>query len=69
MKEVYRSPDPVSLSFIRHRLAEEGIETLVLDAHAGDLFHGLAGIGPRLMVLDGDYEDAVRIIAAEGLAS
>lgn len=33
MEEVFRTNDPVKLSYIRHLLSEEGIEVFVLDEH------------------------------------
>ncbi len=41
-----RSNDPVYLSFVRHVLAEEGIDYLVLDEHMSAL-EGSIGILPR----------------------
>lgn len=67
MKELYRTSDVVKMSMIRHALADEGIECFELDRHTGNLYAGLAGMAPRLMVIDDDYERAVQIVREMGL--
>lgn len=62
MRELIRTNDPVFLSFLTHRLREEGIEPFELDAHMA-LTEGSLGILPkRIMVADPDYEDARKIL-------
>ncbi|MBX3446357.1 MAG: DUF2007 domain-containing protein [Parvibaculum sp.] len=62
MKELIRTNDPVFVSFLTHRLREEGIEPFELDAHMA-LTEGSLGILPkRIMVVDTDYEDARKIL-------
>lgn len=53
MEELLRSNDPVYLSFVRHVLAEEGIEHLVLDEHMSAL-EGSIGILPRRILVARD---------------
>ena len=69
MKEVLRSGNVMAIQLLRQILADEGIETLVLDEHTGALFGGIGGIGPRLMVADDDDFDRALALAKEaGLA-
>ncbi len=64
MDEVFRTSDPVKLSFIRHLLDEAGIEAFVLDEHTAHI----DGRGPlvpvRVMVRSSD-----RFVATRALAS
>lgn len=58
MEELLRSNDPVYLSFVRHVLAEEEIEYLLLDEHMSVL-EGSIGILPRrILVADEDLDRA-----------
>ena len=50
MEELLRSNDPVYLSFVRHVLAEEGIDYLVLDEHMSAL-EGSIGVLPRRILV------------------
>jgi hypothetical protein len=64
MKELIRTNDPVLVSFLTHRLREEGIEPFEMDVHMS-LTEGSLGILPkRIMVVDEDYGRA-RIILDE----
>ena len=53
MEEVFRTNDPVKLSYIEHLLAEAGVEFVVLDRHISAI-EGNIGIFPR------------RVLVAEG---
>jgi hypothetical protein len=53
MEELLRSNDLVYLSFVRHVLAEEGIDHLVLDEHMSAL-EGSLGILPRRILVASD---------------
>ena len=58
MKELIRTNDLVLVSFLTHRLREEGIEPFEMDVHMS-LTEGSLGILPkRIMVVDEDYERA-----------
>lgn len=63
MEEVFRTNDPVKLSFIRHLLDEAGIEAFVLDEHTAYI----DGRGPlvpvRVMVRSADRFMASRALA------
>lgn len=54
MEELLRSNDPVWLSYVRHVLAEEGIEFLELDQHMAALEGSIGAIPRRILVLAGD---------------
>jgi hypothetical protein len=66
MEELLRSNDPVWLSFVRHVLAEEGIEYLQLDDHMSALEGSVGAIPRRIMVL---AEDLARARASLGNAA
>lgn len=62
MKESIRTNDPVLISFLLHRLREEGIEPFEMDGHMS-FMEGSLGILPRrIMVVDEDYGDARKIL-------
>ncbi|MCF8470855.1 MAG: DUF2007 domain-containing protein [Parvibaculum sp.] len=66
MKELIRTNDSVLISFLMHRLSEEGIEPFQMDMHTS-LMEGSLGILPkRIMVVDGDYDAAVKILGEVG---
>jgi hypothetical protein len=58
MEELLRSNDPVWLSYVRHVLAEEGIEYLQLDDHMSALEGSVGAIPRRIMVLEEDLPRA-----------
>ena len=62
MKELIRSNDPVLLSWLSAALAEEGIDSVVLDAHTSVLEGSAGAIPRRLMVIDDDLPRAQRIL-------
>ena len=64
MKELIRSNDPVLISWLQVRLAEEGIESLIFDTHVSVLEGSISAIPRRLMVTDDDHPRAKRIVAA-----
>ena len=65
MIELTRTADPVLLTWLQERLAEDGIECIVFDGHTSSLYGGaLDAIGRRVMVLEDDIERA-RLILAE----
>jgi RNA:NAD 2'-phosphotransferase (TPT1/KptA family) len=62
VKELIRTNDPVLISFLTHRLREEGIEPFEMDMHMS-LMEGSLGILPkRIMVADDDYGGAQKIL-------
>lgn len=61
MKELLRTSNLVSISYIQACLAERGIESVVLDAHTST-YYGGTFIKRRVMVSTEDYEAALRIL-------
>ena len=62
MKELLRTNDVVLLSFLETRLKEAGIEPLVFDSNAS-IVEGSLGVLPRrLMVIDEDFDQAMRVV-------
>ena len=63
MEEVFRTNEPVKLSYIRHLLAEAGIEVYVFDEHTAYI----DGRGPlvpvRVIVHEDDAPRARRVLA------
>lgn len=64
MKELLRSNNPVYLSFVQAILAEEGIDTVVFDAHMSVLDGSIGALPRRIMVTDADEGRARRLLAA-----
>jgi hypothetical protein len=62
MKELIRTNDMVLISYIEHRLREEGIEPLTLDAHMSILEGSLGVLPRRIMVGDDDHARAETIL-------
>lgn len=62
MKELFRSNDPVRLSFAEAVLKAEGIEALILDQHMSVLEGSLGVLPRRLMVADADEHPARRLL-------
>ena len=58
MEELLRSNDPVWLSYVRHVLAEEGIDYLQLDDHMAALEGSVGVIPRRILVLAADLPRA-----------
>jgi hypothetical protein len=67
MIELFRSNDPVLLSFAEALLKEAGIAHALLDQNMS-IAEGSLGILPRrMLVARGQHEDARRILAEAGL--
>ncbi len=70
MRELTRTNDVIFISFLEHRLGEEGIDVLVLDQFTSVLEGSAGAIPRRLMVLEDDYPAACKVLAeAESLRS
>lgn len=63
MEEVFRTNDPVKLSYIRHLLSEAGVEAYILDEHTAYI----DGRGPlvpiRVVVHRDDAAQARRVLS------
>lgn len=66
MKEIFRTTDPVRLTWLQALLRDAGIESFVLDANMSVL-EGSVGILPRrLMVVDEDETMARAVLTESG---
>lgn len=66
MKELFRSNDPVKLSWLQALLSDSGIHCLLLDNHASVIEGSIGAIQRRLMVADDDLESAVQLLSESG---
>ncbi|ANK81838.1 MAG: hypothetical protein TEF_14300 [Rhizobiales bacterium NRL2] len=66
MKEIFRSNDPVQLSFAEAVLKAEGIEAIILDQHMSVMEGSLGVLPRRLMVADADEHPARRLLEDAG---
>ncbi len=67
MEEVFRSNNPVDLSFATALLSGEDIESVIFDVHTS-VIEGSIGILPRrVMVAADDASEARAILRANGL--
>jgi hypothetical protein len=64
MKELFRTNDPVRLSWAEAVLASAGIGSVVLDTHTSIIEGSIGAIPRRLMVEEGDHARARQLIAA-----
>lgn len=65
MREIFRTSDPVEISFLKSVFQEADIPVVLFDEFTSQMLSGILGdeIPCRIMVLDDDdYEDAVTII-------
>ncbi len=62
MVELLRTNDPVLISWLQALLADENIETFVLDVHVSVLEGSANAIPRRLMVEDGDLARARQLV-------
>jgi hypothetical protein len=69
LRELLRTNDPVLLARVTALLEGEGIAAVVFDQHLSSAFAGLVDlVQQRVMVADGDYAQAQRLLAATGEA-
>ncbi len=75
MKELTRTNDPVLLSWLCSRLAEENVEAIVLDTHASVMEGSISAIQRRVMVDERDLyrarlvlDEAERLQTGGGVA-
>ncbi len=66
MVELFRSNDPVLLSWAEALLAGEGIDAIVLDQYTSIMEGSIGAIPRRLMVIDEDESRARQVMAAAG---
>lgn len=63
MRELLRTNDPVTLSWVQALLNEAGIGCTVLDSHTSIIEGSIGAIPRRVMVPDEDLQEARRLIA------
>ncbi|MDP7456815.1 MAG: DUF2007 domain-containing protein [Alphaproteobacteria bacterium] len=66
MKELFRTNNPVILSWASAILAGENIEAIVFDTHTSILEGSIGALPRRLMVTDRDYARACCLLDAAG---
>jgi hypothetical protein len=64
MRAVLKTIDPVVLTYAANVLEQEGIESVVFDAHASVMDGSMGFLPRRLMVLDEDFERADTLLRA-----
>ncbi len=62
MKEVFRSNNPVELSYIQAAFDEAGIDCLIADQFASIVEGSIGAIQRRVLVVDEDAEKAIRLL-------
>ena len=62
MRAVLKTTDPVVLNYAANVLSQEGIETVVFDAHASVMDGSMGFMPRRLMVLDEDFPRAEKLL-------
>jgi hypothetical protein len=64
MRELLRTNDPVTLSWLQALLAEAGIECVILDSHTSIIEGSIGAIPRRVMVPEREYVRARALVAA-----
>lgn len=62
MRAVLSTTDPVVLNYAANVLSQEGIESVVFDAHASVMDGSMGFLPRRLMVLDEDFARAESLL-------
>ena len=62
MRAVLKTTDPVVLDYAANVLSQEGIESVVFDAHASVMDGSMGFLPRRLMVPDEDFSRAVELL-------
>jgi hypothetical protein len=66
MRVLVTSNDPVRLSFLSVLLSDAGVEAFLLDSHTSVLEGSAGAIPRRLMVREGDFALASRLLRDAG---
>ena len=67
MIAVIKTNNPVTISYARSILNDEGIDCYVADTHASIIEGSIGAIPQRVMVLKEDEDDARRVLSEAGL--
>lgn len=68
MRELLVTNDPVLISFVTSLLTGEGIEAVVFDGHISVIEGSIGAFPRRLLVADGSWPQARRVMVDAGLA-
>jgi hypothetical protein len=63
MRELLRTNDPVTLSWLQALLSEAGIDCIVLDSHTSIIEGSIGAIPRRVMVSESDFQRARALLA------
>ena len=63
MRAVLKTIDPVILSYAADLLSQQGIRSVVFDTHASIVDGSMGFLPRRLMVLDEDFDRALRLLS------
>ena len=69
MEEVFRTTDPVKLSYAQHLLAEAGIDVLTADQHISAVEGGIGAFPRRILVsqeVAGQAKALLRELSSDG---
>jgi hypothetical protein len=69
MIELVRTNDAVLISFIEALMRDAGIECLVADQNMSVLDGSIGVLPRRILVVDGDIDEARKILADAGIAN
>jgi len=67
MKQLLRTNDLASIAFAQALLQGEGIDCFELDVNMSVLEGSIGVFGRRVMVADGDYDQAARVLTDNGI--
>ena len=62
MRAVLKTIDPVVLNYAANVLEQEGIEAVIFDTHASVMDGSMGFLPRRLMVLDEDFDRALKLL-------
>ena len=62
MRAVLKTIDPVVLNYAANVLEQEGIESVIFDTHASVMDGSMGFLPRRLMVLDEDFDRALKLL-------
>jgi hypothetical protein len=69
MIELVRTNDAVLISFVEALMRDAGIECLVADQNMSVLDGSIGVLPRRILVVDGDIDEARKILADAGIAN
>lgn len=67
MQELLKSNDLVLISYVKHLLAEHGIEAVVFDEHMSAVEGSIGALPRRVMVENDDFERSKNLLGKDAL--